>query len=456
MAINSFNADNGWRNMLEATRFGIGLEQKAFSDMLRGVEKAAEGYAEKKLYDNIANTVNNGTEEEIEALEANIMRNPEAFNQFQVLSENRRKRSRRQRMREGAAIAQSGNRQAYDAFLAENSNDPELLKVIGSIWDRGQETAIDEYIGNAFQNDNLQDRRNSIEEGFQKYFGNPYYTKAVKEARKMFYFDQNNLIGKDDRTALIQNLEYIYSLPKDDPKRIAGELQFRTMARDQFEMSEAETKEMLKLSEDAGKSNIKLSKMQQIINDLREVPYMGGVFGSAKRSFQNLFGVPKRDSEIFRDVRAIINSEVVKNLPPGAASDPDVLMAKEGFINGFASAESIYSAIRGLMKMYEYEADYKREKANWIAQNHALYKTDPSTGKKITYDQWWAEKTEKEYKERKSREMEAQAIKDAQIQQFMQNNFSQPPVSQTNTNQPVNSNQPFIHFEGEPMPTQIR
>ena len=83
MAINSFNANAGWNALLEANRFGIGLQQKGFRDMLQGVEEAAEGYFENRLYNRISDTAMNGTPEENNALKAELMRNPQALRAYE-------------------------------------------------------------------------------------------------------------------------------------------------------------------------------------------------------------------------------------------------------------------------------------------------------------------------------------------------------------------------------------
>lgn len=74
-------------------------------------------------------------------------------------------------------------------------------------------------------------------------------------------------------------------------------------------------------------------------------------------------------SELRRDYFKIMGSEVVKNLPPGAASDADVALAKNGFPNEQASGAIMASFIRGVAKLNDYAQKFNEFKANYIGEN---------------------------------------------------------------------------------------
>ena len=62
-------------------------------------------------------------------------------------------------------------------------------------------------------------------------------------------------------------------------------------------------------------------------------------------------------------------SEVIKNLPPGAASDADIAMAKEGFPSDKANGKQVASFLRGVAKLKGLERKLNEFKANYISEN---------------------------------------------------------------------------------------
>lgn len=66
------------------------------------------------------------------------------------------------------------------------------------------------------------------------------------------------------------------------------------------------------------------------------------------------------------------NSEVIKNLPPGAASDKDIEILMNGFPPENADSKYVASFIRGMAKANQRDAAYKQMQAEWMNQNGTL------------------------------------------------------------------------------------
>jgi len=66
------------------------------------------------------------------------------------------------------------------------------------------------------------------------------------------------------------------------------------------------------------------------------------------------------------------NSQVMKNLPPGVASDRDIELAMSGYPGDSAPKENIVSFLRGQVKVQALEAAYERFKVEYIDKNRSL------------------------------------------------------------------------------------
>jgi len=61
----------------------------------------------------------------------------------------------------------------------------------------------------------------------------------------------------------------------------------------------------------------------------------------------------------------------VANLPKGPASDRDIALVLKGVPPANAKADYLAQYARGVAKMQQAEADYKREQLNWLSKNRS-------------------------------------------------------------------------------------
>jgi hypothetical protein len=73
-----------------------------------------------------------------------------------------------------------------------------------------------------------------------------------------------------------------------------------------------------------------------------------------------------------REYAAIMGSQVVKNLPPGSASDTDIALATKGYPPNNARPSTIASFLRGMEKLQNMSANMDQSKADWLAGNGNL------------------------------------------------------------------------------------
>lgn len=97
-----------------------------------------------------------------------------------------------------------------------------------------------------------------------------------------------------------------------------------------------------------------------------------GLASTVDEYAKELFGSQDEYSIIRRDVAKQINAGVLQALPPGPATDKDIIEAKKGFPPANAKAETLASYFRGVAKIQERKAAFEEFKGRYAATNVRL------------------------------------------------------------------------------------
>lgn len=149
------------------------------------------------------------------------------------------------------------------------------------------------------------------------------------------------------------------------------------------------TETELKLQE-LNPSNIKLSDgAQKIVNDTmissvaseqaanqqldlaNRIESAGGGFGAFSRFGEWIKGQTGNQSamtELRNEYTRVRNSQAMKMLPPGPATDKDIELAMKGLPPETADSKTIASFLRGMAKMNQRDAAYQQMQAEWVNQ----------------------------------------------------------------------------------------
>lgn len=135
---------------------------------------------------------------------------------------------------------------------------------------------------------------------------------------------------------------------------------------------------LVETQDNARKSAAKSREFSAIADDFEKFDVSGGGFATAWEGLKDFTGQQDYESELRRKWMGIKSSQVVDNLPPGAASDKDIEMAMAGFPPNNASPEIISSFLNGMAKLESENAKYNELEAQWIATqgNTAQAKSD--------------------------------------------------------------------------------
>jgi hypothetical protein len=107
----------------------------------------------------------------------------------------------------------------------------------------------------------------------------------------------------------------------------------------------------------------------QFLDLANQIDQLGGGYGSfatAAEFWANAVGNQDAMSAARREYVRLRNTQAIKNLPPGAASDADVAMALEGFPKETADAKTLSSFLRGTAKLSQIEAVNENAKSEWV------------------------------------------------------------------------------------------
>lgn len=91
-----------------------------------------------------------------------------------------------------------------------------------------------------------------------------------------------------------------------------------------------------------------------------------GAFGTASEWLKKATGNQDSMTQMRNEYTRIRNSQAMKMLPPGSASDKDVAMAMGGFPPETADAKTMASFLRGMAKLNQYTAVSESAKAEWV------------------------------------------------------------------------------------------
>jgi len=146
----------------------------------------------------------------------------------------------------------------------------------------------------------------------------------------------------------------------------ALDIQQQAESRMGNKMSAGLEKVMLDSSQKTVDSQKKANQFDMLANDFEKLKIQGGLKANATESLKAIMGTQDDVSEYKRQFNQVRLSEVLKNLPPGAASDADIKNAMQGLPKEHASPEQITSFLRGAAKVARFEAGFNQFRADYI------------------------------------------------------------------------------------------
>lgn len=124
------------------------------------------------------------------------------------------------------------------------------------------------------------------------------------------------------------------------------------------------------------------NNMDSLASQIESAGGGSGMFTKASEILARATGNQDEWSNLRNQYIQMRNSQAIKSLPPGAASDYDVKIALSGMPDEYAPASTIASFLRGMSKIRRFESQSSSAQAEWISQAGGLFapKTDITIG----------------------------------------------------------------------------
>lgn len=135
------------------------------------------------------------------------------------------------------------------------------------------------------------------------------------------------------------------------------------------ELSPQVQKRLSVATDDAIAAENNTAKFTSLANEIERANISGGVAGQFSEKLKEVTGEQDAVSALRREYNAIKGSQVVNNLPPGAASDKDIELAMAGFPSDRANGQQIAGFLRGIAKLQSANAELQNFKADYISEN---------------------------------------------------------------------------------------
>lgn len=97
-----------------------------------------------------------------------------------------------------------------------------------------------------------------------------------------------------------------------------------------------------------------------------------GAFATAEDFFIDAFGGKSEAADIRKEFTRLRNSEIIKSLPPGPATDRDIAIFAEGYTKATADPARMTAYLRGASKLRDIEAKVSSAKADWLSNNGSM------------------------------------------------------------------------------------
>ena len=132
-------------------------------------------------------------------------------------------------------------------------------------------------------------------------------------------------------------------------------------------------KEGYKLQEQANSQELQAQKARGILETIDSVQAQlpKNIGESLLQDVKDRIPFWSNDISFLRtQYKSLIAPEAKKNLPPGAASDADMKLAREGVMNASANPKQLRKAVEIIVKESENQAKYTKARLAWLSENN--------------------------------------------------------------------------------------
>lgn len=200
-----------------------------------------------------------------------------------------------------------------------------------------------------------------------------YEQEKASLAREKFEWQKNNpsAAAAGQTPASIQEIEYYNSLPEGAEKEAVGR-KLNMISREGMDLSAYAEKQLDMASTDAVESSSAAGRYMTLADQIRKSAMSGGLKSSWGEYIKEQTGNQNEVTALRKQAMQIVNSEAIKNLPPGPATDRDIEMVRAPFPTDKASPEYVANWLSAVARLNEKRAEFSEYKANFISEHGSL------------------------------------------------------------------------------------
>jgi len=177
----------------------------------------------------------------------------------------------------------------------------------------------------------------------------------------------------DASTAHAKDLAKYQELKQTDP---AMAEQFGQMvglvSREGRELSAGVTKMIDDLTEENRVANYNVTRYSTLAKKIRDADYTAGAAGKGSEAVKSIFGNEDEVTALKKELALIRNSEALKSLPAGTASEKDVAMVMEPMPNANSNPQYVAKWLDAYAKVSDGAAKYSDAKIGFLVDNGSV------------------------------------------------------------------------------------
>ena len=204
---------------------------------------------------------------------------------------------------------------------------------------------------------------------------NPYEAEKAKLAREKFEWQKNNpaAAAAGQTPASIQEIAYYNSLPEGAEKEAVGR-KIGMISKEGTVLSPYAEKQIDLSGTDAARLGSEASRYDSIATDLEQQAQNmpSGKLSAFNEMIKSFTGNEDDITSLRKKALQVVNTEAIKNLPAGSATEKDVEMAVAPLPS--QNADPIYIAkwLKSIANLNRKASEFAEFKANFISENGSV------------------------------------------------------------------------------------
>lgn len=198
---------------------------------------------------------------------------------------------------------------------------------------------------------------------------NEYQRESLKLKRE----GMEKGVGADTGTSNQKDWQQYQQLLKTDPD--AAEQFGRAAGFSSVEgqkLSAFAEKQLDAASTDAATASADAARYMSLADNIKRSAMSGGLKSTWGEYVKEQTGNQDEVTALRKQAMQIVNSEAIKNLPPGPATDRDIEMVRAPFPTDKASPEYVANWLSAVARLNEKRAEFSEFKANFISETGSL------------------------------------------------------------------------------------